>query len=82
VYGEEEVKLNDVVEVVGVVSRVPELAAAHMAACGAGQEVSCWLPRSPYHALLGAAACEGAARLLKGTRQQGEGPSVAPCPAT
>ncbi|EFN53539.1 hypothetical protein CHLNCDRAFT_136659 [Chlorella variabilis] len=34
VYDDAEVKLNDVVEVVGVLSRVPELAAAHLAAAG------------------------------------------------
>jgi hypothetical protein len=32
---EETVKLNDIVEVVGIVSRTPELAAAHLAAAGA-----------------------------------------------
>lgn len=38
VYGDQELKLNDVVEVVGILSRVPELAAAHMQQQEEGQE--------------------------------------------
>eukprot|EP00887_Chlorella_sp_A99_P007055 scaffold2.g7055.t1 len=40
-YDDEEVKLNDVVDVVGVVSKVPELAAAHMQG-GAAQGQARW----------------------------------------
>ncbi|KAL4424256.1 hypothetical protein ABPG75_001557 [Micractinium tetrahymenae] len=40
VYDDQEVKLNDVVEVVGVLSRVPELAAAHMRQQEGGQPSS------------------------------------------
>ncbi|KAL4442708.1 hypothetical protein ABPG77_006702 [Micractinium sp. CCAP 211/92] len=40
VYDDQEVKLNDIVEVVGVLSRLPELAAAHMRQQEGGQPSS------------------------------------------
>jgi hypothetical protein len=46
VYDDCDVKLNEVIEVLGVLSRVPELAAAHLAASGASASEPAALPLS------------------------------------
>lgn len=69
VYDDEggDLKLNDVVEVVGVLSRVPELAAAHMQQASDGEvrwgSECCWEGRQAYLCYFmclrsGSSACE------------------------